>query len=740
MTSPNTQETHRWSFVRLGGFDQVVLDSGADIAALHQLDKKLWGALASPVKGTYLDEETMRCVDTDGDERIRAPEVLEAVSWSTQVFEDLGDLTARVDGLPLSRIRQDTELGKRVYAGAERLLGAQHSDSQIIKVHDTTRANEVLYAMPFNGDGVITLASLEEHAEAEALREIFGAIVSSVGSVLDRSGEQGIEEAHISAFYESLSQYDQWWRAAEDREDDVIPLGDATAHAVEAFERVRAKIQDYFVRCELVAFDPRAQPHLIGHESQWIQLADELLDEDTASVEEFPLSMVAPGQPLTLREGINPGWRAEMKAFVAAVVVPLCGEGVEELTHEEWDELVIKFEPYTAWLGRKRGVQVESLGIARIRELLSGSHEQALRELVARDLEVKPEADIIGEVDRAARYHRDLHALLENFVNFRDFYNPDRLAIFQSGVLYLDARSCALCIDVDRPDAHVAMAQRSYAYLAYCECRRKGHEGTRHIVAAFTDGDNDFLIKGRNGIFYDREGRDWDAKITQIVEQPISIRQAFWSPYKRLFRFISGQIESFTAERDAQTQKQLDTTVGGAKQSLTEAASAKPGAVPTAGASARASTAGPTSFDIARYAGIFAAIGIAAGFILSSITLLVTAFFDLEVWQMPLVLCGVVLVISGPSMVLAAFKLHQRHLAPLLDANGWAVNTRARLNIPFGAALTDVAELPEGARHTYFDPYRERRTWPWVVGGVSVALGALLVWWLVHQGLIELTF
>ena len=54
------------------------------------------------------------------------------------------------------------------------------------------------------------------------------------------------------------------------------------------------------------------------------------------------------------------------------------------------------------------------------------------------------------------------------------------------------------------------------------------------IVAAFTAGDSDNLMVGRNGIFYDREGRDWDATITKIVDNPISIRQAFWSPVQEV--------------------------------------------------------------------------------------------------------------------------------------------------------------------------------------------------------------
>ena len=57
-------------------------------------------------------------------------------------------------------------------------------------------------------------------------------------------------------------------------------------------------------------------------------------------------------------------------------------------------------------------------------------------------------------------------------------------------------------------------------------------------------------------------------------------------------------------------------------------------------------------------------------------------------------------------------KLRNRNLGPLLDANGWAVNTRARINIPFGAALTGVATLPAGAKRSLSDPYAEKQT-PW---------------------------
>ena len=77
------------------------------------------------------------------------------------------------------------------------------------------------------------------------------------------------------------------------------------------------------------------------------------------------------------------------------------------------------------------------------------------------------------------------------------------------------------------------------------------------IAAAFTDGDSDFLMVGRNGIFYDRRGQDWDATIVRILDHPISIRQAFWSPYKKLIKFINEQLEKLAAARAAAADEKL---------------------------------------------------------------------------------------------------------------------------------------------------------------------------------------
>ena len=52
------------------------------------------------------------------------------------------------------------------------------------------------------------------------------------------------------------------------------------------------------------------------------------------------------------------------------------------------------------------------------------------------------------------------------------------------------------------------------------------------------------------------------------------------------------------------------------------------------------------------------------------------------------------LVISGPAMIMAAIKSRRRNLAPILNANGWAVNADSIVNIPFGATLTEQVKFP----------------------------------------------
>lgn len=166
-----------------------------------------------------------------------------------------------------------------------------------------------------------------------------------------------------------------------------------------------------------------------------------------------------------------------------------------------------------------------------------------------------------------------MHLLCTNFVNFADFYNRGEPAIFQAGTLFLDQRSCELTLPLEDAAKHDD-GRHGGRYLAYCDCVRKGTGEKRQIVAAFTDGDLDNLMVGRNGIFYDRQGRDWDATITKIIDNPISLRQAFWAPYKKFVRMI----EEMVAKRAAAADAAADAKLAQAATAAAEVDKTKPAA------------------------------------------------------------------------------------------------------------------------------------------------------------------
>ena len=281
---------------------------------------------------------------------------------------------------------------------------------------------------------------------------------------------------------------------------------------------------------------------------------------------------------------------------------------------------------------------------------------------------------------------RDFCTLLRNFVSFQDFYakrakallgrgadDESPWAIFQAGTLIIDQRACNLCLKVTDMAKHNTQAIDSGMFLIYCNCKHHATGQTMQIVAAMTVGDIRNLKVGKNALFYDRQGRDWEAEVVKIIDNPISIGQAFWSPYRKLGEWVTGLITKSAAEKEKKSFADL---------------TAKLQTPPAAGQAAQ-----PAPFDIAKFAGIFAAIGMAVGYIGSFFTSLALGLKGLGWWGW-LVIPGLLLVISGPSMILAWMKLRKRNLAPLLNANGWAINADAIVNVLFGNTLTEQAQYP----------------------------------------------
>ena len=271
--------------------------------------------------------------------------------------------------------------------------------------------------------------------------------------------------------------------------------------------------------------------------------------------------------------------------------------------------------------------------------------------------------------------HRDFYRLLRNFVTLEDFYDNDEktVASFLAGTLILDQRACKLCIRVKDLAKHDSQAPLSGMYLLYCNCENKKTGKKLQIVAAMTQGEIKNLSVGKNGIFYDNNGLDYDATVFKIIENPISLRQAFWNPYRKMAKWVEDKINKSAAEKDAKTFDDMTAKVATAADPNAEKKSA---------------------FDIAKFAGIFAAIGMALGMIGTALASVAKGWISLTWWQQIIVFVCILLIISGPSMIMAWMKLRRRNLAPVLNANGWAINADSIISVPFGLKLTEQVRFP----------------------------------------------
>lgn len=682
MDSSNT--THLWQFFRAGGLDQALLRTGADLVHLKTLDQKLWTALSCPTTGIRFDAATLKLLDTDADGRIRVPEILHAIAWLEKRLASLEPLLAGGDAVKLAAIHTGTAEGKALLANAKRILeNLGKGGTDVITLADVSDTAAIFAGTRFNGDGVIPA----DAADAPALRQTIEEIIACFGAEIDRSGKPGVNQAKTDAFFDAVGAYLDWTAQAA-ADPSVRVLGDQTAAAFDALQAVRAKINDYFTRCRMSEYDPRAAQALSRTDADLAALADKELTDCRAELAAFPLARIEAGRDLPLTAGVNPYWACALAAFRDAVVAPLTGGAAETLSVQQWRELKDRFAPFAVWQAARAGAEVAGLGPERLTALRNGKDRAAITALIAQDAALEAENAQITEVEQLIRYHANLVSLLNNYVNMRRLYDPKAAALFQVGTLFLDARACNLCFEVDNAATHAAQAAASKCCLVYCSLTRPGAKA-RTICAVFTAGFAQTLWVGRNGIFYDLDGQDWDAVIIKTVDNALSLKEAFWYPWRKIGAMIGAQINKLLSARQdaalATASKNVDAAA---------AAAAKP-AEP------------PKKMEGAALASSVAALGIAVGLIGSAVGGLVSVLAGLPPWKTALGIVAVLLIVSGPSMILTWFKLRARDLAPVLNACGWAVNRRLRFSLKLGRLFTSEAALPADATRELTDPYAD---------------------------------
>ena len=160
-------DCHKWRFCTKSGLRQIRIECGDDLRRLKELDQKYWTALAASNNGLRFDSRTLEFLDSDGDGRVRVPELLAAIDFLESRGIDLDSLFS-VDAEDAKRLSEISgklaDLAKVEPSDAEKAAmkeweAAPAADASILPFQDATAdADSALVAVEPLLDGFFTPA------------------------------------------------------------------------------------------------------------------------------------------------------------------------------------------------------------------------------------------------------------------------------------------------------------------------------------------------------------------------------------------------------------------------------------------------------------------------------------------------------------------------------------------------------------------------------------------------------
>jgi len=690
------------TFDRFGRSYHLRIATADDLVRAVELDEAHWVATGAPVSSLNCDAVLLELLDADRNGRIACEDVRRAIRWLMDRLADTSGVSARSSALRLDTIDTRGDEGRRILNTARRILAnLEKGDSPEIALDDVRRVKAHLLAQPVSEAGVV----LPEAAGDDETRQFLSDVVSATGGSEHPAGSRGVSQADLESFLNAARAFIDWKRRGQlptgAETTGIMPLGDNTRAAYEAFTAVRAKLDQYFAQCEAAALDERftqrmgwTNEELVGMDFDDPSVIDEVLQK-------APLAPARPDRVLARDAAVNPRYAAAIEQFHRKVAEPLLPSPVGDLSAEQWRQIKDALAAHDEW-ARSKPRDVAALGEEKLKRCLEGYLAERARRLIAESAEAAVAMDNIRLAEKLILYQARLIDFANNFVSFPRLYDPASQAMFEMGSLVMDGRRFNFAVRVDNRAEHAKVAGSSNMYVLYVEVSR-GDGGKFEVAVPVTAGGAGNLCAGKRGVFYDVTGAEHDARVVQIIENPISLREAMVAPFKRIGRLVTGKLESITSE----AEKKLDASATAAMRS-----SAAPAEAPKQGMSA--STGG-----LLMGAGVaVAALGSALAYIMQSLS-------RTPWWAILIGLGGAVLLVLVPTCVAAFFKLRKRDLSAVLEGSGWAVNARMRLTRRQGRRFTQRPSYPSGAKGT------PRAIWRWVgLAIVLIAIAVAAVWFI----------
>jgi hypothetical protein len=668
-------------FSNFGGIHQFVVTGAADLEQIDALDPARWAATSAPLADLHCDEVFLKHVDAEGTGRVRVAQIVRARDWLFERLADREVVKSRSEVIRIDAIKDE-----KIRTAALRVNREQKTaDVSKVALADV-RAFKSSYAKFLaNGDGVIPPDVVPEAEVGAFIKDV----ISVVGSVPDRGGSNGIDTPLLERFKTQGRAWLDW----KSKEQSAAVWGNDTKAASALCERLDAKLEEYFLHCDLLRQETLSEHTLRLTEDE----VRTLRAKDTAAIEAYlkasPIAPLNARGVLDLTATINSLYAADLAELRDTVLKRALGSDVKELSREAWRKVRATFEGWRTYEASKPPEPFESLG-EKLTAYLEGPLPERVAHYINLDKAAAPELDEVDNLEKLLLYVRWIVELANNFVNFSAIYRPSETALVEMGSLVIDGRRLDFCIKVRDRSAHKALATDSMIFLVYAKIMEKEDGGERfEVVAPVTGGEKGRLRTGKRGIFYDRNGKEWDAQIVEVVENPISVREAMFAPFRRAAAFLAEKFESWvgsSAESQqqaltARTEQLAASTQQNAERALAEA---RPPASPA-----------PPATNGERKEGINVnSLVIGGGMALAGLGAmlagLVNVLTSLSGWA---AILGVVVAVLALSAFSAWLKLRRRNVSVLLEANGWAVNVHTRVTARIARVFAYTPDLPKGA-------------------------------------------
>lgn len=676
-TAPNSRLTFR----NFGGIYQLQIRDFADLAQIQALDPARWAATSAPVADLRCDADFLKFIDADRNGRVRVSDLLAARDWLFQHLSGRSHLHEKTESVLLADFDVSKPAGARLRQTAEHLLKKISAPTAAAISLAQIREFRSQYTQTLaNGDGVVC----PEVVSDPEVNQFMVDVMATVGSVPDLSGRAGVGQAQLDRFLERARAWRSWRDApqsATGQAGAILPWGDETTAAAGLVEGLDGKMDQYFWQCDLLRQDPQAQVRLRWSEEELRGLKASEPRAIEQALAEAPLAPPQANGTLALDGEVNPFYRDRLARLKTVVLARVAGSEPRELSRAGWHQVREVFAAYFAWRARQPTEPFDKIPDDRMGKYLLGPLADRLRKLIAEDAAAASSIEQLASLERIVLYHRWLLELANNFVNFSAIYHPRLRALMEHGTIVMDGRRLEFSVIVRDRAEHKKVAAESLMFLVYAQVMDQDGVPLFEVATPVTTGDRGRLRVGKRGIFIGLDGRELDAVIVEMVENPISLMEAVKEPFRRAWGFVASKFHEFTVQYMSKAEKQaLEASARSAAALAAPPAPDKPAA------------AGGGMSSILMGGGIaLAAISSALAFVVSSLS----QIDPLDVFYSIGLIVGIIAAISG---FLGWLRLRRRDMAMLLEANGWALNVQMKLTGRLGRLFTRTPRIPKGSR------------------------------------------